>query len=544
MTGNRAWTRLDGTLEPTVTITRGMTWRIAVIAGLYVLPVLVFAGFGAYFLWQQGYAWLPWIGFFACTITAYFLTMRWTRKGQFNLLPDPTYKDALPYWTDRDRTAWGVVEEHAKASIPPTMTDFSDPANLTKYATELQELANKVVKVYKPDAKDPFQHLTLTELMTAAELVAHDLGEKVEKYIPGSNLLTLRNFQQARTAMDVYQHGQNAYWLVSAIFNPFKTAVQLTANKLGVQSAFAQIQNNVLHWFFLSFLHEVGRYLIELNSGRLRVGAKRYLELMAKHQVPDAYVESETKMAGQMDTAVERVTIAVVGPVSAGKSSLINAIFGEQRAAVAQTPLTAKSTRYELNQAGLPPITLIDTVGFGVNGASEADVRTAVDAMTNADVVLMVVPARSAARAPEVEFLSRMKATFEVRPELRLPPVIGVLTQVDQLTPAMEWQPPYEWTLGTRTKEQSIREAVKAAGEAFADRVAKLVPVCTAAGRVWNVREELLPAVSVRLSEARGVSLLRALHLGDAIESTKKVVGQVYNAGKELIKAAWQGGRK
>ena len=528
-----------------MTITRGMTWRIAVIAGLYVLPVLVFAGFGAYQLYQIGYSFIAWIGFFACTITAYLLTMRWTRKGQFSLLPDPNYTEALPYWTDRDRKAWSIVEEHAKASTPPSMTDFNDPSNLTRYATELQELANKVVKVYKPDAKDPFQHLTLTELMTAAELVAHDLGEKIEKYVPGSNLLTLKNFQQARTAMDVYQHGQNAYWMISAIFNPFKTAVQLAANKLGVQSAFAQIQNNVLQWFFLSFLHEVGRYLIELNSGRLRVGAKRYQQLMVKHQVPEEYSEDETRQAaGQKESTVERVTIAVVGPVSAGKSSLINAIFGAQRAAVAQTPLTARSTKYELNQNGLPPITLIDTVGFGVNGASEEDVRTAVDAVISADVVLMVVPARSAARAPEVEFLSRMKATFEVRPELRLPPVLGVLTQVDQLTPAMEWQPPYEWTLGTRPKEESIREAVKAASESFAERVMKVVPVCTAAGKVWNVREELLTAISARLSEARGVSLLRALHLSDAYETTKKVVGQVVNAGKELFKAAWHGGNK
>ncbi len=527
-----------------MTITRGMTWRIAVIAGLYVLPVLVFAGFGAYQLHQIGYSFIAWIGFFVCTLTAYLLTMRWTRKGQFSLLPDPNYSEALPYWTERDRKAWRIVEEHAKASTPPAMTDFNDPSNLTRYATELQELANKVVKIYKPDAKDPFQHLTLTEMMTAAELVAHDLGEKIEKYVPGSNLLTLRNFQQARTAMDVYQHGQNAYWLISAIFNPFKTAVQLAANKLGVQSAFAQIQNNVLQWFFLSFLHEVGRYLIELNSGRLRVGTKRYLELMEKHQAPQDDHESETQLPLKQKGDVERMTIAVVGPVSAGKSSLINAIFGQQLAAVAQTPLTARSTQYELNQNGLPPITLIDTVGFGVNGASELDVRTAVEAVEKADVVLMVIPARSAARAPEVEFLSRIKATFEVRPELRLPPVIGVLTQVDQLTPAMEWQPPYEWIHGAKSKEESIREAVKAAYEVFGDRVMKVVPVCTAASREWNVREELLTAVSARMNEARGLALLRALHLTDVYDTTKKVVGQVMNAGKELMNAAWHGGNK
>ncbi|MEO2089141.1 MAG: GTPase, partial [Gemmataceae bacterium] len=148
---------------------------------------------------------------------------------------------------------------------------------------------------------------------------------------------------------------------------------------------------------------------------------------MAAHQVPPVLSEEEAaKRNAEPEPAAElpRVTVAIVGPVKAGKSSLVNAALGDQKAAVDVGPLTAATTRYDLNQAGLPPLTFLDTVGFGVNGPGEADVANAVDAVRRADVVILAVPARSAARAPEVEFLTRIRAEFAARPELRMPPVL------------------------------------------------------------------------------------------------------------------------
>lgn len=524
-----------------MTLPTNAIWRFALVGFLFALPVLAFAGFGAYYLNTLGYSFVAWIGLFLCSLSGYLLLIRWTRKGSRAILPDPGYDDALPYWTDRDKEAWKSVEVYASEAKPPQMDDFSDPNNLKRYAEELQVLAARVAEIYKPGAKDPFEHLTLTELMTAAELVAQDLGTRIEKYVPGSSTFTLKHFKQARQAMGAYQQGMNVYWVVSAFFNPMKTAAQLAANKLGAQSAWAQIQNNVLHWFFLAFLHDLGRYLIELNSGRLKVGAKRYRELMAKREVPPAHTE-ETAAASA--TEVDRIGLALIGPVSSGKSSLINAFFGQQRAAVAQTPLTDRTTKYELDQPGLPPLVLYDTVGFGVNGATDIDVKSAVEAMDRADLALLVLPARSAARAPEVDFLDRMTAAFARRPELKKPPIVAVLTMIDQLTPAMEWQPPYDWAKGTRTKEVSIREAVSAAKDALSHRVAEVVPVCSQAGRLYGVKEELLPEIVERLGEARGVGLLRALHMTDMIATTKKIAGQVWQAGRELVKAAMQGGTK
>jgi hypothetical protein len=39
-------------------------------------------------------------------------------------------------------------------------------------------------------------------------------------------------------------------------------------------------------WFYTAYVHRLGTYLIELNSGRLRIGAARYRELM-QNTLPD-----------------------------------------------------------------------------------------------------------------------------------------------------------------------------------------------------------------------------------------------------------------
>jgi predicted GTPase len=238
------------------------------------------------------------------------------------------------------------------------------------------------------------------------------------------------------------------------------------------------------------------------------------------------------------------VTLAIVGPVKAGKSSLVNALLGEQKAATDVLPLTPGVTRYTLKQPGRPTFTLLDTAGFGNDGASEADVKAAVEAARQADVMLLVVPARSAARRPESEFLDRVRAALSAMPQLKMPPVLLVLSHVDLLSPVMEWAPPYDWRAGTRPKEVQIREATQSAAEQFADRTAATVPICTAAGKEFGVKEELLPAVVAFLGEARGVGLLRALHVEATSDQTRKVVNQVLSAGGQLLKAWWESTKK
>src|SRR5205085_8229028 len=134
--------------------------------------------------------------------------------------------------------------------------------------------------------------------------------------------------------------------------------------------------------FHTAFIHQLGRYLIELNSGRLKVGVKRYREILAAHQEPPA--EDVSARPAATPTAVvpdgaalpaapvtKAITFAVLGPVKAGKSSLVNALLGKRAAAVDRLPVAA-GTRYDFVLPGGQPVSLLDTSGYGEEGPSDA----------------------------------------------------------------------------------------------------------------------------------------------------------------------------
>jgi hypothetical protein len=130
-----------------------------------------------------------------------------------------------------------------------------------------------------------------------------------------------------------------------------------------------------------------------------------------------------------------------------------------------------------------------------------------------------------------------------------MPRVVGVLTHIDLLAPAMEWQPPYHWPGGAnsaapRLKEQQIAQAVAAAREQLGEAVAAVVPVCAAEGRVFGVQEWLLPTVVGMLGEARAVSMLRCLRAEVDARKIRKVMDQLMAAGKEIALVLWEAARK
>jgi uncharacterized protein len=500
-------------------IRRAWRWQALLVGSLALLPVIFLMLVGSYHLWQTGWSYIAYWPMGLCWFAAYVLAWYFTRKR--SKAAEPEVEVPL-YWTERDREAWAIVEQEI-AAMPPMAND--ELASLPRYAEPAQRLALTVAKVYHPAAQDPFAHLTLPEILACGELITHDLTKLVRDGVPGSHLLTLGDikglWKVTDHAMTWYPRLRNVYWAGSMLFNPLKTISQVAFS----QAVLGPSQSNVIGWFQQVYLREVGRYLIELNSGRLKVGAARYLQLTAGAEAPA--LPSAVNEAANLP-----VTVALVGPVKAGKSSLVNELLGEQRAATDILPLTAGRTRYELRREGVPVLSLVDTAGFGLDGAKDADIGAAMEAAREADLLLLVVPARSAARAPEVDFLARLRAAIRATPNLKIPPIVVVLSHVDLLTPAMEWAPPYDVESGSRPKETSIREALAAASEVFGPECEAVVPVCTAVGKIWGVEEELIPAVLPRLGEARGVSMLRSLHTEANAHQARRLWQQLQTAGK------------
>jgi hypothetical protein len=118
--------------------------------------------------------------------------------------------------------------------------------------------------------------------------------------------------------------------------------------------------------------------------------------------------------------------------------------------------------------------------------------------------------------------------------------VLGVLTHVDRLSPVLEWAPPYDWAHPTRPKEESMHQAVDYLRGIFGAGLDGIVPVCAdfAGGRVHGVEEELVPGMTALLGEAAARSMLRALHAEMDQGRVERVIRQLRNAGRSLLRAS------
>src|SRR5262249_54713275 len=147
--------------------------------------------------------------------------------------------------------------------------------------------------------------------------------------------------------------------------------------------------------------------------------------------------------------------------------------------------------------------------------------------------------ARNPARQADLEMLRGLRRWFESRPDLKRPPLLGVLTHIDLLSPAMEWAPPYDWQKPQRPKEQQIQQAVAAVRDQLGDYLVGMVPLCTAAGKVYGVEEWFLPTLTELLDEAHAVALLRCLRAEVDMGKVRKVFQQLWAVGQEAVKLLW-----
>jgi predicted GTPase len=460
-------------------------------------------------------------------IWGYVLAWYWQRKKM--LLRPVDFTPPL-HWTERDQEAWSLVKARADQAANITTDQM---AQFQFYVDTAQEMAVELAHFYHPKAKDPIGSLTIPEILAVVELAAHDMAQLVDQYLPAGHLLTINDWRRAKQVSDWYQRANNVYWLISAVFSPINTGIRYTTSKLGASRPFQLLQQNLLAWFYTAYVHRIGSYLIDLNSGRLRVGAPRYQEMMKEISASP----SLSTVDGDAADRIDQVTLTILGQVKSGKSSLINAILGEQRAKTDVLPATDNITRYESHAEGVPTrLVLLDTVGYGHSGPGEDQVRATEDAARQSDLLILVVQARNPARQADLAMIQSLEQWFESNPELRMPPILGVMTHIDLLSPAMEWAPPYDWRTPQRAKELQIREAWAALQEQLGTHLADIVPVCTAPGKVFGVQDSLLASLLGFLEEARAVALLRCLRAEVNTGRARKVFQQLLKTGAQAAR--------
>jgi predicted GTPase len=510
-------------------------WRIGVVAVFLGGPFAILAGLGWYFLYVRWGVWTWWLLATSMAI-GYGLALYWQRQRR--LLP---LGEAIEpaHWTDRDDRARARIDKRLADAVTLDVKQLTD---FEFYRQTTLEMAGELARFYRPTAKDPLRHLTAPEVLAVVELVSHDLSELVDQYLPGGHRLTLGEWQEAqrwaKRLTEGYQLYSNVSWTLSALINPVAAASRYAASQIGLSAPVQRLQQDLLLWFYRQYVRQLGTYLIELNSGRLRVGATRYRQIVAaKQPLPVEANGAEDREV----PAVPQVTITLLGQVKAGKSSVVNALLGERRALTDVLPSTTELARYELKGPGIPTrLVLQDTVGYGHAGPGADQLAATREAARNSDILLLVMHARNPARLADATQMDDLDAFFKSRPDLKRPPVIGVLTHIDLLSPALEWAPPYNWRQPMRPKEESIQQAMAAAQRQLGTHAPAMVPVCAAAGKVAGVAEELLPLLVEHLDEAHSVGMLRCLMNEANTGSIRVVLRQLLTTAKQLFPVAWE----
>ena len=201
--------------------------------------------------------------------------------------------------------------------------------------------------------------------------------------------------------------------------------------------------------------------------------------------------------------------LMILGRRGAGKSSLVNAVFGERVAAVGSVlSETGRPTWYSY-QGARGEMKILDTRGLGDRTRPEAanfqdslDEIRAVLVEEHPDAILFLCKAKDVDShiAQDVANIEAVRA-FIAQKHRYEAPVVAVVTQVDELDPKRV-EPPYE----NEIKRRNIATAVRTIEEALTESgiaLARVIPVSTYAeydagtgdsrrrvyDNYWNVEE-------------------------------------------------------
>lgn len=105
----------------------------------------------------------------------------------------------------------------------------------------------------------------------------------------------------------------------------------------------------------------------------------------------------------------EGLTLAIVGRPNVGKSSLFNRLVERERAIVTATPGTTRDLVSETVALGGIPVRLVDTAGIrrALDEAESIGIRKSMEALADADLVLVVVDCSQPASAEDDELITQ-----------------------------------------------------------------------------------------------------------------------------------------
>lgn len=448
-------------------------WQWVVLA-LPVVSVLGFLGAAAGLqIHQWGLSWI-WAIVILVFLGWQYLLVRWLR------LPDQIAAEARAFIQDQaeETSSSEPRRQQAEAEIQTILVaareDVLPWEDWAQFFRRCQTLIEAIAHVYYPTTKRPFLNIYVPDAYGLLRGTVDDVDQWMQKLSPvlgqvtvGQAYETYETYRKlepaARTAVKVWQWSR---W----IFNPV-AALTRTSTQTYRNQANQQLLANLGQIVRETTLQALGERAIALYSGDA-VRTLESLELKLPEAETQTLQEIITEATPAEAVAQAPLNVLLVGRTGAGKSSLVNTLFGRETAAVDVLPSTDTLQSYRFENKLDETLTLWDSPGYEQSGRD--DLRQAViEKAAEVDLLLLVTPATDPALQMDLAFLEEIKTQVDDLP------VISIVTQVDRLRPIREWSPPYDWRSGDQPKETSIREAIAYRQEILGEVSTAILPLVT-----------------------------------------------------------------
>ncbi len=506
------------------------------LLGWLSLPFIFLGVAGSLWLWEHQW------GLYFAGVTALVTILSWPLlRSVQKRCTRPLHKLSVepdPNWPPRAELAWQDVEMLANR-INVDEVPLDQPEALWKV---LENVLQTVAKRYHPDSDNAVLETPIPHVLKVVELVATDLREAFSTHVPGSHILTLNDVLRLQRLAGWFPTLNRIYRVASLAVNPTAAIARELAGYIQGKAINASAMETK-QWALQFAVRRAGFYAIQLYSGQLVLDDVEFRQPTSATEEILGQVERRDK-----NLKDDPLRILVIGQVKAGKSSLINALFGETRSAVDVVPCTDGIEPHLLERDGLQQALIFDSAGYADVASAGKSLAQAREQVLKCDAILLVCSALTAAREPDSRLLTELRQIFQADPDRAFPAFLVVLTHIDQVRPFREWSPPYDIVQPTTPKAQQIRDTVEAVAADLKVPTDQIIPVCLAPNMTYNVDETLMPALLEALPEAQRSRYLRCLreHRDDAYWS--QLWQQSKNAGRVAlklgIKALHQAGRK
>ncbi|MDX2319955.1 MAG: 50S ribosome-binding GTPase [Moritella sp.] len=510
--------RVKNSLTQLDKLSSGVT---AVLTLAILLPLLVLCGFGLYAIIQYGYTLHFAIALVASFFLFYIPLLLLRRKANAKVATFKVSEDSLVQasadWSEAENAiwqrlnqniesrlaeedAWSSLKSHGLAIANTTAQEFSR-GDLQFSVTDGLKLLEEVSRRYRVVLKEnvPFvENIKLSHLK-----FAFDHQDKIATGKQAADLLS--------KAYRVYQ-----------FINPVAAITKEVRNKLLGDIA-GNVGDNLQLNMKRAFLQEVAAVSIDLYSGRFSVEDKD----IKKSTIAVEDEQSEPK-------PLEPLRIAVIGQISAGKSSLINTIKGALDAEVSALPSTNAVNVYSCAVGDVEVLNLVDLPGLDGNDKTN---KTILKHVINADMVLWVLKANQSSRQLDRQFMLSLEDFYANKDNLhrKKPVITGILNQVDKLKPLGEWSPPYDLTLSDSAKVTTINKAIDYNQKLL--NLDSIIPTSFSSGSQQWGQESVEQLIAKNVDNSINVQRNRQ-RLESSNSSTSEQFKRVFKGSKTLFKKA------